>query len=208
VFSTPEKHVAASALSTAYSPFMKKVDRTSDIFIATDVTKAVDKAIDMDAGSAEDEASGNADINEVSTFEVGEIQNQRSVEDETLGNVGINAIVEVQVSAVSRKVAKRVEEFAVEHGLDDKAKSRLMHASTDEMAEDVVSRPLGPRVRNPSAYVTRVIQQLEKEAAAPQHDNHQQDEVEHIVGRNWDSAKLMKMKSQDFNLLKMRSQDF
>ena len=42
-FSTPEKHVAASALSTASSPFMKKVDRTSDIFIAKDVAKVLTK---------------------------------------------------------------------------------------------------------------------------------------------------------------------
>ena len=92
---------------------------------------------------------------------------------------------EAQASAVSKRIAKRVEDFAGKHGLDDKAKSRLMHASTDEMAEEVVSRPLGPRARNPSAYVTRVIQQLEKEAAAPQHDNHQQDEVEQWGDERW-----------------------
>ena len=57
---------------------------------------------------------------------------------------------EAQASAVSKKVAKRVEDFAGKHGLDDKSKSRLMHASTDEVAEAVVSRPLSPRVRNPS----------------------------------------------------------
>ena len=51
---------------------------------------------------------------------------------------------EVQVSAVSKKVAKQVEDFAGKHGLDDKAKSRLAHASTDEMAEEVVSRALCP----------------------------------------------------------------
>ena len=93
---------------------------------------------------------------------------------------------EAQVSAVSKKVAKRVEDFAGKHGLDDKSKSRLMHASTDEVAEEVVSRPLGPGVRNPSAYMTRVIQQLEKEAAAPQHDDHQQDEVEQWGDEHWD----------------------
>ena len=76
----------------------------------------------MDAGSAEDEASGNADINEVSTFEVGEIQNQHSVEDEALGDIQI-----AHVPKVAKRVRNLVEK--IEGATADQALQNQHHAN-------------------------------------------------------------------------------
>ena len=65
---------------------------------------------------------------------------------------------------MSKRAQAKVDEFADRNGLDDRARSRL-HESSDEIAQQMVSRQVGPRVYNPSAYVTRVVRQLEKEAA-------------------------------------------
>jgi hypothetical protein len=68
-----------------------------------------------------------------------------------------------EVNIVSRTLKNQAVRFASTHNLDSAAAARLQGTS-DDVAREVLEQGIGRRVRNPSAYVTRMVKQKEKEA--------------------------------------------
>ena len=67
-----------------------------------------------------------------------------------------------EVTIVSRASKARVAGFASKHGLDQAASAKL-RGTTGSGARDVVQRGTSGRVRNPSAYVSRMVTAKERE---------------------------------------------
>jgi len=67
-----------------------------------------------------------------------------------------------EINAISKETQKQVNAFAMLHGLDHQAKAR-MENSSDEAVWRTMSVMPSARVRNPSAYYTRVLRGVEKE---------------------------------------------
>ena len=63
---------------------------------------------------------------------------------------------------MSRALKARVAGFASKHGLDQAASAKL-RGTTDRVAWDVVEHGISGRVRNPSAYVSRMVTAKERE---------------------------------------------
>jgi hypothetical protein len=61
----------------------------------------------------------------------------------------------VSCDAVSKAVGKQVDRFAAQHGLDDKV-ARKLRDSEDGIVAEVMRAGVSDRVRNSSAYVTKV----------------------------------------------------
>ena len=58
------------------------------------------------------------------------------------------------LAAVSTKMSTEIDAFAVKHQIDQYA-SDLLKQINDEQAQDIMGRAFAPRVRNPSADITR-----------------------------------------------------
>ena len=67
-----------------------------------------------------------------------------------------------EVNIVSRTLKNQAVRFASTHNLDGAAAARLQGTS-DDVAREVFEQGIGRRVRNPSAYVTRMVKEKEKE---------------------------------------------
>ena len=77
----------------------------------------------------------------------------------------------VEIGAVSKKVQAKVNDFAQKHNLDEKTRSRL--AGSDDVAVTrVLEKELPRRVRNPNAYVTRMLRTSEREVASEREAGH------------------------------------
>ena len=58
------------------------------------------------------------------------------------------------LASVSTKMSTEIDAFAEEKQIDKYA-SDLLKQLDDEQAQDIMGRAFAPRVRNPSAYITR-----------------------------------------------------
>ena len=67
-----------------------------------------------------------------------------------------------EVNIVSQALQARVAGFASKHGLDQAASAKL-RGTTDRAAWDVVEHGISGSVRNPSAYVSRMVTAKERE---------------------------------------------
>ena len=83
-------------------------------------------------------------------------------EDNDEDSIFLSKSLDPKVNAVSASVGRRVSAYAAKHRLDEKVKARIMDCS-DQVAENVISTELSKRVRNPSAYVTRVLRDKARE---------------------------------------------
>ena len=68
------------------------------------------------------------------------------------------------LAAVSTKIAAEIDTFALERTIDEHASSLLKQLS-DAQAIDIMARAFQPRVRNPSAYITRASKAKLREQA-------------------------------------------
>ena len=85
-----------------------------------------------------------------------------SYEDNDGRNYLLSKLQEMDINVVSSRVGRRVSAYVEKHGLDEKVPSQIMDCS-DHVAEEVIATELSNRVRNPSAYVTRVVRDKVRE---------------------------------------------
>ena len=92
----------------------------------------------------------------------------------------------VEVQMVSKSVSKQIGKFAERYGLDEKVQKKL-EASSDEAVSRIVSEDLPSRVRNPSGYVTRMLQMAERDMASEADAGHEVEEAaaEHQNDETW-----------------------
>jgi hypothetical protein len=70
---------------------------------------------------------------------------------------------EAEINVVSVELLGKVEGFAEKHGLDERARQKLSEAP-DEVAKQILAKGLKSNVKNPSAYVSKLVATKVKKA--------------------------------------------